>query len=64
VKKRAVGVHVNHKGSKNATFHDDLDLALLTVVPVLPIKGLHTYFAGGPGELHIYGIADPLPLHL
>ena len=64
VKTRAVGAHVNHKGSKNATFHDDLDPVILTVVPVVPVKGLHTYFAGGPGELHIYGLTDPLPLYV
>jgi hypothetical protein len=35
---------------------------LVTVVPIVPPKTLDTFFAGGPGALHIYGLEAPLPL--
>lgn len=60
VQKRAVSNHVHAKGSRDAVFEPDvLDPARVHVVPVKPVKGLDVLFAGGPGELHIYG---PLPL--
>ncbi len=41
-----------------ARFADDL----VTVVPVTPPATLDTFFAGGPGAVHIYGLRAPLPL--
>ena len=41
-----------------ARFADDL----VTVVPVAAPPTLDTFFAGGPGALHIYGLSAPLPL--
>ena len=41
-----------------ARFADDL----VTVVPVSAPATLDTFFAGGPGAVHIYGLRAPLPL--
>ncbi|MDO8383820.1 MAG: hypothetical protein Q7T17_12695 [Microbacterium sp.] len=41
-----------------ARFADDL----VTVVPVVAPPTLDTFFSGGPGAVHIYGLRAPLPL--
>ena len=41
-----------------ARFADDI----VTVVPVVAPPTLDTFFAGGPGAVHIYGLRAPLPL--
>jgi len=58
----AVGDDPNAPGSKNATF-DKLSASDVTVLAVKPIKDLDTCFAGGPGELHVYGMSKPYTLY-
>ena len=48
-------------GSADAEFHPALDVDVV-VLPVTPGSGFDECFAGGPGAVHIYGAAKPLPL--
>lgn len=58
----AVGDNPNKKGASNATFQtlETTDIAILTV-PEIPI--LSQYFAGGAGQVHIYGLDNPYTLY-
>jgi hypothetical protein len=62
VKEPATGGDPNAQGSTNATF-ETLDKEKITVVPVAAPANLNDYFAGGPGEVHIYGLDDPFTLY-
>ena len=55
------GANVNRPGSHDATFEPAPE-ADVTVLPVPPTRDVGVYFAGGPGAVHIYGCARPLPL--
>ena len=60
VEKEAKGGNPNSRYSSNATFKE-LDPANIDVISVRSPKkvNLDEYFAGGPGELHIYGLKSP-----
>ncbi len=62
----ASGGDPNAKGSSNATFAT-LDAGNISVVPVDKAAAkrldLKSYFAGGAGEVHIYGLNDPFTLY-
>ena len=64
VKDPASGGDPNAPGSTNATFQE-LDAGNINVVPVTaPVElELDDYFAGGPGQVHIYGLDDPFTLY-
>jgi len=62
VKRAAVGNHPSAAGASDADFEalEPSDIAIASVDP-LPI--LEKYFAGGPGELHFYGLEAPFALY-
>lgn len=62
VKEPATGGDPNAQGSTNATF-ETLDVENITVVPVTAPANLNDYFAGGPGQVHIYGLDEPFTLY-
>ncbi len=62
VKEPATGGDPNASGSTNASF-ETLDASNITVVPVPASANLNEYFAGGPGQIHIYGLNDPFILY-
>ncbi len=62
VKEPATGGDPNAQGSTNATF-ETLDEGSITVVPVSAPANLDGYFAGGSGQIHIYGLNDPFTLY-
>jgi hypothetical protein len=62
VKEPATGSDPNAQGSTNATF-ETLDVENVTVVQVIAPDNLDDYFAGGPGQVHIYGLDDPFTLY-
>jgi hypothetical protein len=51
-----------NRGGTNATFQT-LDPGAITIVPVSAVPGLEKYFAGGPGQVHIYGLETPYVLY-
>lgn len=61
VKSAAVGADVKAAGSHDATFDPASDVDV-TVLPLTVDASFDTFFAGGPGAVHIYGKDAPLPL--
>ncbi|GAA1862155.1 hypothetical protein ACFQZV_13165 [Microbacterium koreense] len=57
----AVGGDWRAPSSSNAVL-SPLPADLVTVVPVPELPEHGALYAGGPGELHIYGLTNPLPL--
>jgi hypothetical protein len=68
VKEAAIGAHVQQKGSVNAKLYDEDFLSEsvgeVKVLPVKAVKSHGNYFAGGAGQIHIYGFETPLRIHL
>jgi hypothetical protein len=62
VAKPATGGDPKRSGSTNATFQT-LDPGAVTVVPVCAAPNLGDYFAGGAGQVHIYGLKTPYTLY-
>ena len=62
VKNQATGDDPNASGSTNATLIA-LDETDITVIPVTAPANLNDYFAGGPGQVHIYGLNNPFVLY-
>ncbi len=58
----AQGDDPNRHSSKNAGFQT-LDASDITVVPVTAVSLLNQYFAGGSGQVHIYGLNAPYTLY-
>lgn len=58
----ATGNDPNAKTSTNASFHT-LQATDITIVDVPEIAVLKDYFAGGPGQVHIYGHHTPYTLY-
>lgn len=58
----AKGGDPNRKTSQNATYQT-LDASAITIVPVTAVSNLDQYFAGGPGQVHIYGLTTPYTLY-
>lgn len=58
----ATGNDPDSPGSSNATFLK-LDEANIDVFPVVPPANFDEYFAGGPGEIHIYGLHNPYTIY-
>ncbi len=58
----ATGGDPNAQRSTNATF-ESLDENNISVFNVTEPAGLNDYFAGGPGQIHIYGLDDPYTLY-
>ncbi|NQZ08859.1 MAG: hypothetical protein HRT35_17015 [Algicola sp.] len=60
----AVGGDPNAPGSSNATLQT-LDAADITVIPVPDKNGLsiNDFYAGGPGQIHIYGLSSGYTLY-
>jgi len=63
VKEPARGGNPKDPASTPASFHT-LSTDIVSVHPVTPIPELGAAFAGGPGALHVYGLATPLPYDL
>jgi len=63
VQDQATGGNPNLPTSSNATFYD-LDPKEITVIDVSPPAIINDYFAGGAGQLHIYGLNNPYTLYL
>ena len=62
VKYPATGGDPNAPDSTNATFKK-LDETDVTVIPVSAPTNLNNYFAGGSGQIHIYGLNNPFVLY-
>ena len=64
VKDPASGGDPNAPGSSNATL-EKLDAGSILVVPVTDAAelDLDNYFAGGPGQVHVYGLNNPFTLY-
>lgn len=60
VKAAARGGDPRNPASSPATY-EKLSTDIVSVHPVTPVDDLSSVFAGGPGALHIYGLASPLP---
>jgi hypothetical protein len=58
----ATGGDPNRSGSTNATFQT-LDPSSIAVVDVSAVPDLEKVFAGGPGQVHIYGLTTPYVLY-
>lgn len=58
----AKGGDPNMSTSSNATFQT-LNATDITIVPVAAVSNLDQYFAGGPGQVHIYGLGVPYTLY-
>lgn len=61
IDKAAVGGDWRAPSSSNAIL-SPLPADLVSVFAVAPIPTHDALYAGGPGELHIFGLTDPLPL--
>lgn len=59
----AKGGDPNAPQATNATF-ETLNPDDITVLPVEALASLDCHFAGGPGEVHIYGLGEPYELFL
>jgi hypothetical protein len=55
------GANAPLSGSADAEFHPAPDVDVV-VLPVTPGSDFDECFAGGPGAVHTYGAARPLPL--
>lgn len=62
VKSPASGGDPNGPTATNATFQV-LSPGAITVLPVSAVAGLEQCFAGGPGQVHIYGLQTPYTLY-
>ena len=62
VQSPATGEAPNRGGSTNAIFQV-LDAGAITVVPISAVPKLEEYFAGGPGQVHVYGLRTPFTLY-
>lgn len=58
----AQGGDPNRSTSSNASFQT-LNATDITIVPVAAVPNLDQYFAGGPGQVHIYGLEAPYTLY-
>lgn len=58
----AKGGDPNKDTSSNPSFHT-LPVTDITVLPVPAMESLGDYFAGGSGEVHIYGLNSPYTLY-
>jgi hypothetical protein len=58
----ATGGDPNRSGSTNTTFQT-LDPGAIKIVPVSAVPNLEQYYAGGPGQVHIYGLNTPYTLY-
>ncbi|HSS50077.1 MAG TPA: hypothetical protein VLX28_14160, partial [Thermoanaerobaculia bacterium] len=58
----ATGEAPNLSSSTDAVFQT-LDPGAITIVPISAVPNLEKYFAGGPGQVHIYGLAKPYVLY-
>ncbi|MGB5313187.1 MAG: hypothetical protein WBN38_14060, partial [Polyangiales bacterium] len=62
VKRAAVGNHPSAAGASDADF-EALEPSDIAIASVDPLPLLEKYFAGGPGELHFYGLEAPFALY-
>jgi hypothetical protein len=62
VKRAAVGDNPDGAQSSDADF-EPLEASAVTISSVDPIPGIEKYFAGGPGDLHFYGLHAPFAIY-
>lgn len=63
VETAASGADARSPSSTDAIL-ERMPAGVVTVVPLRPRSTHDTFFAGGPGALHIYGLETPLPLSI